>query len=57
VSEPARPGRRPPAPLQPREQEPVVGPDQAAALKDAAANGVPFCEECAKAAAAAAPAA
>jgi hypothetical protein len=50
----AKPARRPPppSPMPPAVKEPVVGPDQAAALKDAAANGVPFCEECARAAAA-----
>ena len=53
--EPARERRPPPpSPLPPAVKEPLVGADQAAALKDAAANGVPFCEECAKAAAEAA---
>ena len=48
----------PPRPPRPREvpdlpivEEPVMGDAQAAVLKAAAAAGVPFCEECARAAA------
>ena len=44
---------RPPAPpeLSPVVEEPAMGALQAAVLRDAAARGVPFCEECARAAA------
>ena len=45
---------RPAAPAEaPRSaDEPVMGADQALVLKNAAASGVPFCEECARIAAA-----
>jgi hypothetical protein len=39
-----------PEPPAPAMDEPVLGAEQAAVLKDAAAAGVPFCEECARAA-------
>jgi hypothetical protein len=47
------PSTRLPAPpeLPPPIEEPIMGAVQAAALKTAAATGVPFCEECARAAA------
>jgi hypothetical protein len=42
-----------PAPPEPPVlEEPVMGADQAVVLKNAAASGTPFCEECARAAAA-----
>jgi hypothetical protein len=51
--EPAPRPARVPAPAPPPSLEPSIIDDQAEALKNAAAAGVPFCEECAKAAAAA----
>ena len=42
----------PPEPPTSSLDEPFMGAAQAAVLKDAAASGVPFCEECARAAAA-----
>ncbi len=46
-----RPPAPPPLPV-PEVVEFVMGPAQAAALKSAAATGAPFCEECARLAAA-----
>jgi hypothetical protein len=49
---PRAPAPRPPAFPEPRPvAEPMMPPAQATALRNAAAAGVPFCEECARAAA------